>query len=367
MRLFQNSAIPPTYRKRLYRLSNGLDTFAARRRVFLDDRFGASHFLAPVLEGDPDAFFTNGDDELLQRAWAREHGLPRSAMLADILLAQIEAHRTEVFYNLDPMRYGGDFVRRLPGCVRRRICWRAAPSPGVDFGAYDLLVCNFPGIIAGWKQRGLPGAYFFPAHDPIMDRYCAGFGARSVDVVFIGGYTRHHARRARILEEVAALAGECRVAFHLDRSRMTRLAEGPLGGLVPWLRRQRRPATIRAVCAEPVFGVDLYRTLASAKIVLNGAIDMAGDDRGNMRCFEALGCGALMVTDSGNYPEGFRDGENMLAYRNEVDAVATIRRVLGDWPAFADLAAAGRAMVQDRYSKAAQWAAFERLVVGGGV
>ncbi len=31
--------------------------------------------------------------------------------------------------------------------------------------------------------------------------------------------------------------------------------------------------------------------LSNAKIVLNGAIDISGEDRGNMRCFEALGSG----------------------------------------------------------------------------
>ena len=41
---------------------------------------------------------------------------------------------------------------------------------------------------------------------------------------------------------------------------------------------------------------------------------MAGGDRGNMRCFEATGCGAVLLTDSGSYPEGFVDGETMLTY-----------------------------------------------------
>ena len=41
----------------------------------------------------------------LQRHWAREHGMPGKPSLEAILLAQIEHHRTEVFYNLDPVRY----------------------------------------------------------------------------------------------------------------------------------------------------------------------------------------------------------------------------------------------------------------------
>ena len=57
-------------------------------------------------DGDQNAFFTNGDDHILQERWAEENGLRRGLDLEDILLAQIESHRAEVFYNLDPMRYG---------------------------------------------------------------------------------------------------------------------------------------------------------------------------------------------------------------------------------------------------------------------
>ncbi|MBV8919005.1 MAG: glycosyltransferase family 1 protein, partial [Bradyrhizobium sp.] len=59
MRLFQNGGLYPSYLPRLNALARGASGFEARRRAFLDDRFGALHFLAPVLEGDAQAFFTN--------------------------------------------------------------------------------------------------------------------------------------------------------------------------------------------------------------------------------------------------------------------------------------------------------------------
>ena len=126
MRLFQNSGLYPSYLPRLNRLASGSRSFDGRRRIFLGDRFGAPHFLQPVLSGDPSAFFTNGDDEILQRLWARENGMPGKASMEGILLAQIEQHRTEVFYNVDPVRYPSAFVRKLPGCVRKTLGWRAA-------------------------------------------------------------------------------------------------------------------------------------------------------------------------------------------------------------------------------------------------
>lgn len=360
MRLLQNAGVYPAYARAFNAEHADNQFFAARRQAYLDDRFGASHLLSPVLEGDETAFFTNGDDPLLQAMWAKENGLRHGAPLDEILLAQIEAHRTEVFYNLDPMRYGSDFVRRLPGCVRKAVCWRAAPSPGADFSAYDRVVCNFPSIIDSWRRLGWRAGYLTPAHDPAMDPYAENV-ERPLDVLFIGGYSRHHTRRARVLEAVAQLAPRYQVSYCLDESRVTRLADTPLG-LLPGLSRHRRPSSIRSVSTAPVFGHELYRLMSRAKIVLNGAIDMAGEDRGNMRCFEALGCGALMVSDHGRYPDGFVDGETMLTYRSAEEALERTAHILESWGHGREIASKGRGMIRSRYSKDVQWRMFQELL-----
>lgn len=360
MRLFQNSGLYPAYFPRLLKLRSRLNSYSEYRAEFLHDRFGACHFLNPVLNGSPSAFFTNGDDAELQKKWALEQGMSSQAGLPEILLAQIEHHRTEVFYNLDPMRYSSEFVRRLPACVKHSIAWRAAPSPGADFSAYNRVVCNFPSILDGYRKQGWRAAYFSPAHDPVMDTYAANQD-RPVDVLFVGGYTRHHARRAALLEAVAALPVDINIAMYLDCSRLTRLAESPIGKMLP-LGKHRRPANIRRVARPPLFGLDLYGALSRSKIVLNGAIDMAGDDRGNMRCFETMGTGALLLSDAGNYPEGMRDQETLITYTDIEDAVARIRELLLANKTRAQVAEAGHRMVRTRYSKSQQWLDFQALV-----
>ncbi|TIM37568.1 MAG: glycosyltransferase family 1 protein, partial [Mesorhizobium sp.] len=311
MRLFQNSGIAPSYRPRLAGLVAGIGEFEQQKEAFLNDRYGAAHILLPVLDRRPEAFFTNGDDESLQRAWARKNGMAEDSPLADILLAQIEHHRTDIFYNLDPFRYDAAFVHRLPGHVKRKIAWRAAPGR-IDFSGYDLVTCNFPSMRQLWEEQGAKTAHFFPAHDPELDAVAANRD-RDIDVLFFGGYSRHHQRRRQILESVARLSSRRRVVFHLDLSRYTPLAETPLGWFGP-LNAVRRPRTIRKVSAPPVFGRAMYAQLGRAKIVVNASIDMAGPDRGNMRCFETMGAGALLVSDSGIYPAPMRDGETMAVY-----------------------------------------------------
>lgn len=357
VRIFQNSGLSRGYR--VHRGKVRYPTFADGVAQFLDDRFGALHFLKPVLEGAPSAFFTNGDDEFLQRHWAREQGMQGKPALETILLAQIEHHRTEVFYNLDPVRYPSAFVGKLPGCVRKTFCWRAAPSGNADLTAYGAVLGNFPSILESWRRRGCRAELFFPALDPLMDEY--GHGERPIDVLFVGGYSRHHTARARTLEQVASLAERYRIVYCLEASRLTMLAESAIGRWLP-LQPHRRPDVVAGIAKPPVFGRALYELIGSSKIVLNGAIDMAGEDRGNMRCFEAMGCGALLLSDAGNYPDGMEAGETMSVYETGEDCLRRIERSLSDWSGAKQKADKGRSKIRDLYSKDRQWALFEQLL-----
>lgn len=360
MRLFQNARYYPSLRPKIRELTKDSSTFAGKINAFLNFRESAAHILLPVDQRAEWAFFTNGDDRDIQRVWAREHGLKSSAPLDEILRAQIEEHRADVFYNLDATGWEGDFMRRLPGCVKKAIAWHAAPFQNVSFSGYDLVVCNFPSILAALSEQGCRTEYFFPAYDPELAPF-ASRQDRPVDVLFVGGYSRHHRRRAAVLEAVAKLAGEHNVVYRLDRSRLCRLAESPLGQFLP-LARHRRPPAIRAITQDPIFGRDYYGALSAAKIVLNGSIDMAGADRGNMRCFEALGSGSLLLSDDGNYPEGMRDGQTIVTYNSPDHAVRQVRTLLEASHERLSIARAGHEMVSTRYSKEVQWQRFEALV-----
>jgi hypothetical protein len=360
VRLFQNSRYYPSLRSRIRELSKSCSTFASQINAFLNFRESAAHILLPVDQRAEWAFFTNGDDREVQRTWAREHGLSSRASLSSILKAQIEEHRADVFYNVDATGWGGDFINNLPGCVKRVVAWHAAPFRDMSFSHYDLVVCNFPSILAALDQQGCRTAYFFPAYDSELEPFAARRD-RPIDVLFVGGYSRHHGRRAAVLEAVAKLAGEFNVVYHLDRSRLCRLAESPLGRLLP-LSEHRRPSAIRAITKQPRFGRDYYGLLSNSKIVLNGAIDMAGVDRGNMRCFEALGSASLLLSDDGNYPEGMSNGETMVTYVSPEQAVKQVKALLGSPEQRLIIAGAGQQMVSTRYSKQAQWKRFEALV-----
>ena len=112
-------------------------------------------------------------------------------------------------------------------------------------------------------------------------------GERPVDVLFVGGYSRHHLRRAKIFERIAGLAASRQVVFCLDASRLTRLAESPSD---VFRAEASSSGRYRGIAKAPVFGRGLYELIGKSKIVLNGAIDMAGGI--------AATCGALRPWDA---------------------------------------------------------------------
>ncbi len=359
MRLFQNIYVYPAYLRRWNAMPNSSATYSGRIGELVEDRYCGIHLLAPILTGSADAMLSSHSDRLCLDLWRAEQGIRDEMSPQDIICAQIEAHRADVFYTQDPAQFGPEFLKRLPGCVKRRVCWQSPPAEPGDLTGYDLVMNNFPTSLQQYGAQGVRTAYFTPALD---DRLLA-IGARqerTVDVFFAGGYTRHHRQRAAILESVAAMHREFRIAFALDPSRLTRASESWLGHVLP-IRRYRRPAEIQSVSRGPVFGMSMLETLASAKIVLNAAVDSAGDDRGNMRCFEAMGMGALMLSDRGNYPEGMCSGQTMVAYESPADAGRLVRELLGDDARRQALASAGHELMRERYNKAVQWERFVEL------
>jgi hypothetical protein len=360
LRLFQLSEIYPSYLPVLAQSAGTALDYKRQLDFLLHDRFAACQHLLPILDRDVDAFLAISNLLPMQRGWAKMKGMPENVTAMEIVAAQIEDHQTEVLYCTQGARFQSDFVKRLPASVRHRIVWHASPFERLDLSAYDRVVCNFPSLLSAYAARDWKAAEFYPAVDPVMKEYASNT-VRDIDILFVGGYSRHHGKRSKILEAVASLAATYNVTFCLDQSKMTRLAESPVGWIGP-LRKHRRPIAIRRITQKPVFGRQYYHMVSRAKIVLNGAIDMSGQDRGNLRCWETMGCGAMLLSDEGRYPPGMESGRNMLTYKSAEDVISTITKVLSDPGKQDRTAKAGTEMVQQRYSKENQWQSFLSLL-----
>lgn len=356
-RVFQNFDVYPKYLRQMYSRIRSDDKDLIWKTVH-DDRFLALHMLQPILNGT-DGGFAIGHDKRSQRSWAKAAGLKLTATSEEILLAQIEESCADVFYNLDPLRFGNDFLKRLPGAIKSSIAWRAAPSGNADFGGYDRIVCNFESILQGYRDMGWNTGWFCPAMDPVISEYRKD--DRSIDILFVGTYSQYHRNRAEVIEAIADLSDRFNVCLHLQLSRLCRIANSPFG-IIPPLRHHGLPRSVFKCSQGPVYGRDLYAALGNAKIVVNGAIDMAGSDRGNMRCWEAMGSEALLLSDVGTYPAHMQDGETMVTYNCIQDMVAKIGWLLDNSNERRSIAKSGAKMLQTIYSKERQWEDFVALL-----
>lgn len=333
--------------------------FAARAAALVGQGLNGPHLLEPVVTGSPDAFLTSTADVAMQRAWAVENGLSPDLSPHHILLAQIEAFRPDILYTQVPGAFPDDVRRKIADLVKIRICWKAPPDFSGDTAGFQLALNNFPASFPLYEAAGIRAAWFSPSFDPQMEPWCDNRD-RPIDVAFIGTYSRHHRKRAAALETIAGLSRRHKVEMALTFDRATRLANTPLG-LIPPLTRYRASRHVRGAAIPPLYGRAMYRLFSQAKIVVNTAIDVAGEDRGNIRCFEALGCGALMISDSGRYPPGMVDGETLVTYDSIDQIPALVDALVADEERRRTIAAAGLALMRGRYSKAELWRQFRTL------
>jgi spore maturation protein CgeB len=273
----------------------------------------------------------------LQTAWAREHGgrsrgllnRIRDRKLTDVLARQLSELDPDVVYVQALTQVPLPLLARLRAEGRLVAGQIASPAPSeAVLRAYDLIVSSFPHFVERFRAMGIDSEYLPLAFDPVvLERLPEALppSQRPVDVAFVGGVDPSlHATGTALLERVASEVGLEVWGYGADRLP----ASSPL----------------RARHHGEAWGLDMFATLARARVVVNRHIDVAEDFANNMRLFEATGTGALLVTDAKrNLGDLFEPGEEVVAYDGADDLVARVRALLEE-PATCDrIAAAGQA------------------------
>lgn len=355
----------PLFEKK-YGITDEMD-FETVRRLLVEDGYASTYILQPALEGRHDeVFYTLWDYERLQRLWAREHGL-KTRDPVQIKLAQIEAFRPDVFYNMSAV-YDRNFIDRLgKRSDRKDIYWNAIIEPVPrTFLQYDGHVSLHRPYVAYWRRQGLATLELQPAIPrswrvlPTRDR--------TIDVLFYGQYVAGGMfdNRNRLVDRLLRHASDgrrsirCHLSYVERRPTLFRIPGIP-GSRIrsPFVTFPRR--FVRECALPPLYGEQLYSALAQAKIVVNAYTDDNRDFKSNMRLFEATGHGAFLVSEAGNYPDGFEPGIDFLTYRNFDELIEQIERALADWPRHAGIAGRTRTKIASLYSKERQWIEFRQF------
>lgn len=361
MRIFQNIHLYPEHVAIINAKVGRNASFKQRIETLIKHGLNGPHLLLPVVDGSSNAFLTTTADPLTQRQWAVENDLPPHTRPHDVLVAQLKAYKPDVFYTHGSGYFPEQVRQQLPSLCKMNVCWKGPPDFSSGLAGFNLLVNNFPASLPKYEEiASIKTGYLTPSFDTAMEPDCFKT-ERDVDILFAGSYSRHHRRRSEIISELGKLANTYNLKYCLHFDKITRVANSPMG-LLPVISKYRAPKDVRQNSSSPVFGADMYREFSRAKIVVNCAIDVAGNERGNIRCFEAMGCGALLISDEGNYPPGMKDGVNMLTYTTPQNLIDVIRRILANEPERQRLASEGLKLARSTYGKQAVWDNFKNLV-----
>jgi spore maturation protein CgeB len=81
-----------------------------------------------------------------------------------------------------------------------------------------------------------------------------------------------------------------------------------------------------------------------------------------MRLFESIGLGTFLISEEGNYPEGFEQGVDFYTYHDFKSLETQIEKVLADWPYHQQMAKNTQDKISKLYSKEKQWLLFQDYI-----
>lgn len=357
MKILQVHTFYEIYLQYFYALRQGLalQSYDFQLNSILLDGFGSGHTITPFLTKlGYDAEITIANCSQLQNCWLSEAGIKqfstedrnRTFEFARLL---IDSTRPDILYLSDPVSFDSRLLRSLSWRPKLVMGWRAAPSGHCDWSEFDVMlsclsVCRQQALQLGAKTAD----YFFPGLPVDISRRLQ-HQPKVWDVVFCGQWSLLHQKRNRYIHAVARFAREC-----LGKLSVGCFLLANPGELSP---------EVAVLNQGPRWGMDMYQTLYSGRIVLNATIDMAGDEAPNMRLFEAVGVGSFVLTEyHPNISQFFTPGVEIETFSSEEELIEKISYYLAHPEEREAIARRGQARCLQDYSMERRAEAFDALI-----
>ena len=329
-----------------------------------------------------DVQFVIANAKPMQHRWARENGFDNfneSNWEKRIALAQVKAFRPDILWISSYFDYFGEFLESALSYARRAVAWiGCAVSEDVDVSSFSAILTSHPSMLDPVSDQCKEVLAVTPGFDGDIPGKIRPI-TRTHDAVFVGNVTPLHERRERILTCLLKSHVELRIFGELEDSdnagedkllhrAIWCLMKGcsfseAAGYFRKWIapsRHERSVRAIKGVIAPPVFGVDMYRTLAASRVTINVHVDAAGSRAGNMRMFEATGAGSCLVTEHmDNIEELFVPGKEVVTYSSPEDLVRVVQDLIENTERAEQIAHAGQARTLSCYTIDSMWQKIE--------
>ena len=345
-------------------------TFAEIHDALLRDGYASVYRLIPPADRpDESVFFTVWNYERLQHTWAYEHGLSNTD-LDEIRLAQIAHFQPDVVYDFSYF-VSPKFAEKLNASGGPpAICWYAfiKNTPPPTAGSYAGYVTLHRPYVEYWRSKGIAASELQPAIDPSWQAgESVPYVQRENDLIFYGQLSRGvYGERQKIILMAAEQArrsnytfscyAQCRFEYRRPGRFLARL-----GIDVPLLRLWPDDEVASSL-RPPIYGASVYEAIRSSRITLNTFGDYNGKFLSNMRIFEVIGNGSVLLTPRGTYPEGLVEGVDFLGFNTAEELGQQLRRALLDVPRLEEFSLAAKKRVSERFSKQRQYAEFADFV-----
>jgi len=297
-----------------------------------DSFFGDVHACARNLRKlGHDTWVVHVNNEYMQKAWAREHGLtvfdrqwkfrlrrrivpwvsrmPRP-WFYPILAAQIEHYKPDVLLNQAMHSVNAAFLGEMKSFVRLVVGQHAASPLSVDnVRSYDLIVSSFPPTLEKFRKQGVHSELNRLGFDSDVCRWI-GTERGLFDVTFVGSFTaKVHSTRISWLEYLCRRLPQLKI-------------------WAPGVANLSPDSPIRSHYAGQAWGRDMYEILHASKITLNHHGDVP-PYANNLRLYESTGVGTMLVTDwKQNLHEMFVSGKEVVTYRSAEECAERVEYYL---------------------------------------
>lgn len=301
------------YLKQFYRENNYDDlTYDEHLEKLLDDYFGSfvsyyRHFKKIGYESK----LIIANDYKLQNKWLKENNInleANSKTKHKIVLMQIKEYNPNIFFMGSMFDYYGHFLKNVSEVTKNIFTWIACPYPeNLDFSDVKCVFSSSFKYVETFRYQGINSEVLGAAFDAdILNKIITD---KTYDISFIGGLSKVHKERVASLTKLISKQyninlfgyGLKKSFFGFFKSSLEKVYKGEL------------------------WGIEMYKTLAQSNISLNFHIKEANGVSGNMRMYEATGCGSLLFTENTNDLKNiFEPNKEVIAYNTMDDLISKI-------------------------------------------
>lgn len=326
-----------------------------------DFSFAESNFFKLNIEkyGNAQVEEVISGDELLQKKWAAENNVKykSESWFFDILEEQICLYKPDVFFAHHQKALKPEFIHRLKKLnpqIKLILSWDGIGNFDLNlFSKADILLTPLESftnkyISLGKNAHTLPFAF----ESGILDKLEA---REKENISFIGSVHFREGGHQQRMELLKFLKKKINIELYLSGS--IEFSNNIFSKEALSILFRANPLnfidlfTLGRSSKGRIFGLDMYNKLFNTKIVLNNHVDSAGNFGGNIRLFEATGCGACLLTDyKENLKNYFVIDKEVVVYRSQKECLEKAKILLNDEALRMEIALAGHRRTLENYN-----------------